>query len=826
MRLFVLVFIAVCYGLNAQVSLEESLNNLDEYISYVQDEKLFVHTDKLNYIPGDTIWFKAYLLDGITLRPGTASSVVHLELFSPSDTLVKALKLYSGASGLVAGDIVLREDIEIGEYKLRAYTNHMRNQDNETFFTSHLHIWDPLETSTTVFLAEESLGMPAGSTNTSLKPQLRIFPEGGEMVNGLKSRLALELSNIDIDRYNVSANLMHAVGEIIAPIRFYDRGLSLVEYTPTGAEGDYIELSVNGIYYSYDLPRAREEGYVLSLTTRPGQLIVKVQESSSQVNSKAFLIAHLRGQVIWSSEVKFTGSQYVGILPTESLGSGVVHLTLFDDSMRPQCERLAFIYNDAHEIDMTTSAEVYLKQQEFTLRLDREAVTNRDTSDLSCSVSIFKIDNAQAGSSTQNICSALLLNSDLRGEIENPDWFFESGLDFKKAYLLDILMMTRGWRRFTWKDVNSRRRRALDYNFEKGIMVEGWTGGVLSTDKAVRSKVVCSFMDQAFYEQETETDENGRFSFGPFVCYDTIKTFLQARRLLSKKELAKLEGKRNVLIHREERERAPFTNESEGTKESKFYISESFKDEERTAYYRMSEYKDMMKVDMDALVVSAKKKTKNDSLNDIANRLSVYGEPSARYVPGENDYQSGTVFDMLRRVAGVQVSGTAPSQSARIRGVSSINADQTPLYLINGMVTDEATVNRVSSYEVLFIDVLKDGRAAIFGLRGSNGVIAIYTGPRDPSSYERKPGIINFELEGFYTEREFYSPKRSYEYQSAGLPDLRTTLYWNPELILKAKTTEDIRMFCSDRTGTFVAELNGISTQGTPVYARKIFRVK
>ena len=35
MRLFVLVFIAVCYGLNAQVSLEESLNNLDEYISYV-----------------------------------------------------------------------------------------------------------------------------------------------------------------------------------------------------------------------------------------------------------------------------------------------------------------------------------------------------------------------------------------------------------------------------------------------------------------------------------------------------------------------------------------------------------------------------------------------------------------------------------------------------------------------------------------------------------------------------------------------------------------------------------------------------------------------
>jgi len=825
MRLLVLVLFTACIGLNAQVSLEETLNNLDEFNSYAQDEKLFVHTDKLSYKPGDSIWFKAYLLDGISLSPGTESSVVHVELYSPSDTLVKALKLFSGTSGIATGDFILSEDSEIGYFTLRAYTNHMRNRGEESYFTSRLYIWNPLESTNTSVVSDENSVLPSAEEDASLKPELRIFPEGGDLIIGLQSRLALELLNIDLDRFDISAKLMNADEQLIAPVRFYDRGLALIEYMPRYESGDYIDLNVNGTSYTYKLPMARKEGYILNLTTRPGQLIIKVQESISRDETKAYLIAHMRGQVIWSSEVLFSDGQYVGILPTDSLGSGVLHLTLFDDRMRPQCERLSFVYNDMHEINMLTSSELYLKQQEVTLRLDRSKLTKNDSSDVHCSVSIFKVDNEQADQFAQNICTALLLNSDLRGEIKNPDWFFEGGLDFKKAYILDLLLMTRGWRRFTWNDVNSRRRRPHDYAFEKGIMVKGWTGGVLSTEKTVPAKVVCSFMDQAFYEQEVETGDSGRFQFGPFVSFDTIKAFLQARRLSSKKELAKLEGKRNVMIYMDEWERAPFNKISGVMDESEFLLSERFKEEERTAYYRMSDYMDIMKVDMDALVVSAKRKTKNDSLNEIAERMSIYGEPSTRYVPGENDFQSGTVFDMLRRVAGVQVSGTAPSQSARIRGVSSINADQTPLYLINGMVTDESTVNTVSSVEVLFIDVIKDGRAAIFGLRGSNGAIAIYTGPRDASSYERKPGIINFELEGFYKAREFYSPKRSYEYQSVGIPDLRTTLYWNPSLIMQEDKTE-IKLISSDREGSYKVVLNGISQAGSPVFGESSFTIE
>lgn len=825
MRLLVLVLFAACIGLNAQTTLEEAVNKLDEFNNYRQDEKLFVHTDKLNYIPGDTIWFKAYLLDGISLSPGTESSVVHMELYSPSDSLVRALKLFSGTSGLAAGDFLIPEDAEIGDYTLRAYTRHLRNYGEETYFQSRLHVWSPLENTYTATSIEESSELATASQNASLKPELRIFPEGGELIKGLQSRLALELLNLDIDQFELGAKLMSADRQIITPIKFYDRGLALIDYTPSDASGDYIDLNVNGVSYSYELPLAREEGYVLNLTSRPGQIIVKVQENRSKDSGYAFLIAHLRGQVIWSSEVEFNEGQYVGILPTESMDSGVVHLTLFDERMRPQCERLSFVYNGMHEIDMLTSADVYLKQQEFTLRLDRKRFSEKDSSNLHCSVSIYKVDNEQGSSSVQNICSELLLNSDIRGEIEDPDWFFEGGLDFRKAYILDILLMTRGWRRFTWKDVNSRRRRPLEFTFERGLMVEGRTGGVLNTDKAVPSRLVCSFMDQSFYEQEIDTDENGRFKFGPFVSFDTIKAFLQARRLSSKKDLSKLEGKRNVMIYLDERERAQFNNDERGKTKSEFHVSERFKEEERTAYYRMSDYNDMMKVDMDALVVSAKKKTKNDSLNEIVNRLSVYGEPSARYVPGENDFQSGTVFDMLRSVSGVRVTGTAPSQSARIRGVSSINADQTPLYLINGMVTDEAAVNTVNTYEVLFIDVIKDGRAAIFGLRGANGVIAIYTGPRDASSYERKPGIINFELEGFYRAREFYSPKRSYEYQSAGIPDLRTTLYWNPELIIQDDSKE-ISLITSDRVGSYKVVLNGVSQNGSPIFGESSFTIE
>ena len=82
-------------------------------------------------------------------------------------------------------------------------------------------------------------------------------------------------------------------------------------------------------------------------------------------------------------------------------------------------------------------------------------------------------------------------------------------------------------------------------------------------------------------------------------------------------------------------------------------------------------------------------------------------------------------------VAGVQVTaGTGQpgsSASIRIRGIGSINASNTPLYVVDGAAYD-GDINAIPSDDIESISVLKDASAAaLYGARGANGVIIVTT---------------------------------------------------------------------------------------------------
>ncbi|WP_343744121.1 TonB-dependent receptor [Chitinophaga sp.] len=84
------------------------------------------------------------------------------------------------------------------------------------------------------------------------------------------------------------------------------------------------------------------------------------------------------------------------------------------------------------------------------------------------------------------------------------------------------------------------------------------------------------------------------------------------------------------------------------------------------------------------------------------------------------------------RVAGVAVASNdgQPGSIANIviRGAGSITQDNSPLYVIDGFPTESSNANAISPADIESIDVLKDASAtAIYGARGSNGVILITT---------------------------------------------------------------------------------------------------
>jgi len=104
-------------------------------LSTPQQEKLYLHFDKPYYAAGERMWFRAYLLDATNLTADTTSKAVYVELINSRDSIISRQKL-NKIDGFFSGSFYLYELLPEGIYRVRAYTNWMRNAGN-TFFYQH-----------------------------------------------------------------------------------------------------------------------------------------------------------------------------------------------------------------------------------------------------------------------------------------------------------------------------------------------------------------------------------------------------------------------------------------------------------------------------------------------------------------------------------------------------------------------------------------------------------------------------------------------------------------------------------------------------------------
>ena len=108
-------------------------HNADTYQGLPQ-ERIYLQTDKPYYAAGDTVWFRAHLLDAETNVPVNRSRFVYVELHDQqADTLMQRLMIRSDEDGVFANALMLPKDISGGVYTLVAYTQWMRNFGAEHF---------------------------------------------------------------------------------------------------------------------------------------------------------------------------------------------------------------------------------------------------------------------------------------------------------------------------------------------------------------------------------------------------------------------------------------------------------------------------------------------------------------------------------------------------------------------------------------------------------------------------------------------------------------------------------------------------------------------
>ena len=188
---------------------------------------------------------------------------------------------------------------------------------------------------------------------------------------------------------------------------------------------------------------------------------------------------------------------------------------------------------------------------------------------------------------------------------------------------------------------------------------------------------------------------------------------------------------------------------------------------------------------------------------------NIYGEPDY-YVNFDKAMNFPNVYEMLQgNLPGVKVDRINNAYKVFVRGIGSWNTDRLdPLFLVDGIeMTQLAAVN---PNDVIRIELLSGGKAAIFGMKGANGVIAFYTrrfGEKKAGLQFAKSETVN----GYQKEIYF---KASDNVPINDLNDFRSTIYWNPEIILNNQGEGEISFLTGKTPNTYKVIVEGVTLFG------------
>ena len=134
----------ICQSVQASTMNNDSISvmsHLLDYYSKVPQERIYLHTDRPYYMVGDTIWFRAHLLDAATRIPVSRSRYIYVELYEQNaDTLVQRMKVRCDSSGVFANAMFLSKTMTSGSYTMVAYTQWMRNFGSDHFCYKPIYV--------------------------------------------------------------------------------------------------------------------------------------------------------------------------------------------------------------------------------------------------------------------------------------------------------------------------------------------------------------------------------------------------------------------------------------------------------------------------------------------------------------------------------------------------------------------------------------------------------------------------------------------------------------------------------------------------------------
>lgn len=827
MSIILLISSAFTFTEDGSDFIEKLIAKFEKYHHENPQEKVYLHFDKPYYLAGETMWFKGYLFDAIYHRIDSVSRVLYVDLIDESNGKLIAQRILK-CDGTTHGDIALPDSLEEGSYQIRAYTNYMRNFSEAFFFRQEFKIWQGSNKKQLTENVAKKLSEVA---------DLQFFPEGGNLVLGLSSRVGFKAVNIAGKGIEHTGFVLSDTKDTVAAFNSEHLGMGYFSFIPENLQTYTAYVRQNdGTLKSFVLPKVYEQGLTMAVDnlTNKEKIKVFISNSNPKATDKAgqiTIVAQQRGQICFIAKggenLKSFG---IGIPKDKIPDDGIVQITVFDAKGEPLCERIAFV-NKGKQINLKVSSNKlnYKPREKVTLNIE---ATDNVGNPVKGNFSVAVTDGNQVipDAYQANLMTYLLLSSDIaekktddyystiKGTIEQPAYYFESNNE-NTARHLDILMLTQGWRRFLWKDILENKRPNFTHILETGLSI---TGKALRPNgkPATNVSLTIMFKKDKMSPQivMTAADSLGNYGLYGVDFDDTTQVFVQGM---------KEKGSKNLQVSIDTPQpamkvqliRTPFNPIEFDARELSEFLRRAKDAVELEKKFKLD------KVQMLAEVVVKAQKETHDT-------RKIYGRAS-NTLKVDNTLCAGVtnVLQMLQgRIPGVQVSPDGSGgYSVVIRGMSSITGSNDPLVVLDGMTTSVDVLIGLNPCDIDEIDILKGADAAIFGSRASNGVISILTkrgGANYDYSKDPAMGVALQKRMGYHLPKEFYAPKYDVDKPENIRPDYRSIIHWEPNLQIDSTGKSSITYWNTDAKVNVNIVIQGIAYNGCIGIAKSTYQVK
>lgn len=765
-------------------------------------EHIYLHCNQDYFSAGETIFFKAYLVSAYNFSQLSAN--LFTELLNENRQVV-AKGRFPVFAGTVSGSIDLPDTLPQGPYVLRAYTPWTLNLGDEYVFKKGITVFGELNTN-------------PGHASAPEKNNCSFLPQGGILIAGLPNNIGCSSYTSFMQPVKMSGKVLDSKGDEVAEFETSETGTGLFNFIPEKGETYTAEVVyADKSRARYKLPEVNTSGVVVDVTDKEGGKLFTIAASfpSEYRQDTLLLLAVMQNNIVAQVKLTLLNNRAEGFITTQKLDPGLMQLLLFDAKGKLLTSANTFVNASYAGVAGTIRAD--------TINFSRKGlnvlhILFPDSIAGSFSLSVTDATDSQAEPANGNIISGLLLQPGCRSYID-PKIVLTAPEETENA------VQTGEWKA-------EYPCRALQYKDEPYIKLKGKVLRNSNSGEAIKEDLnfIIQTKDSSHFLVSTPVLPDGRFELQSLVYEDSALFYYQ----LNTKKIAGRDLKIQL-------DTAFAKLPVPGTGNLEPWFRAAAAPLQDAAMVKMinrirQEYIAAKAHDktLAEVVVKARTLSKEKQLDKKYTSGPFSGGAGAKMIDVGNDaVVTGVqnIFQYLQgKIAGAIIDYNDTSHRWVVESRRSFSTSDIIMNGGNGLVdgiiyvdeveTDAEFAERLPVTEIAYVKFFPPGSLNHPGM-GISCALAIYRKNGSEAKQELPSYQNSFMYPGYTPATVFTSP--DYSNQDKSVPDNRTTLYWNPELVLQGSGKETrIVFYNSDNARQFRVLLEGFTTKGELVHLEKI----